>query len=371
MTVPKKEINVTRPFLPPLEEVTNILNDVWESRVLSNSGQKERQFSYELRDLLDVDFISLQANATLALVNSLKTLPKLGEVITTPFSFVATANAIRLSGFNPVFADIDRDTLNISPHSIEKMISDKTVAIMPVHCYGTPCDFESINQIAKSYNLNVIYDAAHAFGVRDEKGSILKQGDASILSFHATKIFNTFEGGAIITNNEEFYNKVENLKNFGFENLTTLSAIGLNTKMSEFNSALGLAQLPYFNYILKERERVAFRYRENFRDVNEIEIKINWDYFKNNYSYLPILVKAGPERHVTGLQSALTKVGINTRRYFYPLISDFTQYTSYRRDELPNATEVANEILCLPIYPELSRQDVDFICAEIVKYLMI
>lgn len=360
---PATPITVTRPDLPPLEEFLPYLQQIWDSRVLTNGGSFHRRFEAALAEYLGVPHVSLFANATIALVTALQSLRITGEVITTPYSFVATAHSLVWNGIKPVFADIDPVTLNLDPARIEALITPQTTAIMPVHCYGTPCDVDAIQRIADDYNLKVIYDAAHAFGIqRDVGGSVLQHGDLSVLSFHATKVFNTFEGGAIISPDARSKQRIDHLKNFGFVNETTVVATGINGKMSEFNAALGLLQLQHVDRAISRRGEVERRYRERLAGVPGLALLEEPAGATRNHSYFPVMV--GPEFPVSrdALYQRLRDAGILVRRYFHPLITEFAMYRglpSARPDLLPVAHEAARRVLCLPIYPSLEPADQD------------
>jgi len=360
-----KPVYVTQPYLPPLEEFIPYLQKIWESKVLTNKGPFHQKLEQALCDYLGVDHLALFANGTLALVTALQALRITGEVITTPFSFVATAHSLLWNGIKPVFVDIDPNTLNIDPDRIEAAITPQTTAILPVHCYGNPCDVDAIQAIADNYNLRVIYDAAHAFGVQCHGGSVLKHGDLSVLSFHATKVFTTFEGGAIVCPDAKIKQHIDNLKNFGFVNETTVVAPGINGKMSEFGAALGLLQLKYVDVALARRRDVDRIYRALLKDVPGISCVEQANQHVANYSYFPILV--GPEYPLSrdALYQTLRDHGIYGRRYFFPLISDFSMYRglkSAQKDNLPVATEVAERVICLPIHAGLTDHDIERIC---------
>ena len=288
----KKPIYVTQPYLPPLEEFIPYLEKIWDSKILTNCGPMHQQLEQALRDYLGVEHIALFNNGTIALLTALQSLRITGEVITTPYSFVATAHSLLWNGIKPVFVDIDRKTLNLDPPKIEAAITPQTTAIMPVHVYGNPCDVEAISKIADNYNLKVIYDAAHAFGVQDAGGSILRHGDLSVLSFHATKVFNTFEGGAIICPDAKTKKRIDHLKNFGFVDEVTVVAPGINGKMSEINAAFGLLQLQHIEQVLAQRKAINQRYRELLKDVKGIGVVEDARQTLANYSYFPILVEA-------------------------------------------------------------------------------
>ncbi len=370
MTI-KKPIYVTQPFLPPLEEFIPYLEQIWTNKVLTNGGPFHQHLERELCEHLGVEHISLFTNGTIALVTALQALRVTGEVITTPYSFVATSHSLLWNGIKPVFVDIDPNTLNLDPAKIEAAITPQTTAIMPVHCYGHPCDIEAIQNIADIYNLKVIYDAAHAFGVEDAKGSVLRHGDLSVLSFHATKVFNTFEGGAIVCPDAKTKVRIDHLKNFGHVGEVTVVAPGINGKMSEFNAALGLLQLKYIDQALARRKAIDAKYRERLKSVKGIHCLNDAGEKVANYSYFPILVGADYPISRNDLYQKLKDYGIHPRRYFYPLISDFPMYRglpSSHRENLPVATVAAQRVLCLPIYPDLEMSVVDevthFIAAQ-------
>lgn len=353
----KKPIYVTQPYLPPLEEFLPYLHEIWENKVLTNGGPYHQKLESALCEYLGVRHISLFSNGTLALVSALQSLRISGEVITTPYSFVATAHSLLWNGIKPVFVDVDPKTLNIDPRRIEAAITPHTTAILPVHCYGHPCDVTAIQKIADNYNLRVIYDGAHAFGVQDERGSILDHGDLSVLSFHATKVFNTFEGGAIICPDAKTKQRIDYLKNFGFADEVTVVAPGINAKMSEFNAALGLLQLRHIDEALARRKEIAEEYLAKLAGVSGIRCLDDSGEKIANYAYFPILVE--PDRYPLqrdALYDKLKENGIYARRYFYPLISDFPMYRglpSAQRGNLPVAADASDKVLCLPIYPAL------------------
>lgn len=358
-----KPIFVTQPYLPPLEEFVPYLEQIWESKVLTNRGPMHQRLEQELCEHLGVEHISLFANGTLALVTALQALRVTGEVITTPYSFVATAHSLLWNGITPVFADIDPVTLNLDPKKIEAAITPQTTAIVPVHCYGTPCDIDGIQKIADNYNLKVIYDAAHAFGVKRHGESILKAGDLSILSFHATKVFNTFEGGAIISPDAKTKQRIDHLKNFGFVDEVTVVAPGINGKMSEVNAAFGLLQLKHIDRAMARRAEIDAMYRARLDGVPGVRmLEQPMAGNTSNHSYFPILV--GPNFSMTRdeLYHLMKEQGIHGRRYFYPLISEFPMYRhlpSSQASGLPVATEVSRQVLCLPIYPALTDEEVN------------
>ncbi len=351
-------INVTRPSLPPLEEVIPYLEGIWQRGILTNSGPLHQQLEKELADYLGVPFVSLFNNGTIALLTALKALDLKGEVITTPYSFVATAHAVVWNGLTPVFADIDADNLNLSPAAIEAAITAETCAILPVHCYGSPCDTAAIADIARRHNLKVVYDAAHAFAVEDAGGSILRHGDLAVLSLHATKVFNTFEGGAIISHSESMKQRVDALRNFGFDDEVSLMGIGANGKMNELNAAVGLAQLAHIDAALARRTEIASRYRGALAGVPGIRLPSD-QALRHNHSYFPILLDASFPLTRDQLHAQMKQAGIFARRYFYPLICDYAPYKNARgADAVNQARRAADQVLCLPIYPELSDADV-------------
>lgn len=352
-----ERIYVTQPHLAPLEEFIPYLQQIWDSKVLTNGGPFHQQFEAALCKYLGVKHLALFTNGTLALLTALQALRVTGEVITTPYSFVATAHSLVWNGIKPVFVDVDPDTLNLDPAKIEAAITPQTTAIMPVHCYGKPCDVDAIQKIADNYNLKVIYDAAHAFGVQTDTGSVLEHGDLAVLSFHATKVFNTFEGGAIICQDAKTKQRIDHLKNFGFVDETTVVASGINGKMSEINAAFGLLQLQHIDEALARRAQIDAMYRERLRDIPGIRCMQKAGEKVANHSYFPILV--GPEFPISrdALYQKFRDHDIYARRYFYPLISDFPIYRglpSARRENLPIAHAAAQQVLCLPIFPALT-----------------
>lgn len=359
----KNSIYVTQPTLPPLEDFLPYLEKIWQNKILTNGGAFHQQLEQALCEYLGVKHLALFTNGTIALITALQALRITGEVITTPYSFVATAHSLLWNGIKPVFVDIDAITLNLDPNKIEAAITPQTTAIMPVHCYGYPCNIERIQEIADNYNLKVIYDAAHAFGVKNSQDtSILNYGDLSVLSFHATKVFNTFEGGAIICPDEKTKRRIDHLKNFGFVDEVTVVASGINGKMSEINAAFGLLQLKGIDGALAKRQLIDARYREG---LNAINIRcLDVGNHVSNYAYFPIFV----ENNRDELYEKLKANGIFGRRYFYPLISDFPMYRalpSASAANLPVARKISNEVICLPMYPNLTNKEVDFIVSLI------
>jgi dTDP-4-amino-4,6-dideoxygalactose transaminase len=358
-----EKILVTQPLLPPLEEFIPYLEKIWESKWLTNNGQFHQQLEQALCTYLGVKHICLFSNGTLALITALQALRITGEVITTPFSFVATTHALWWNNIKPVFADIEPHTYNLDPEKVEAAITPNTTAIMPVHVYGNPCKLEAFQQIADTYNLKLIYDAAHAFGVEVNGQSVLNFGDLSVLSFHATKVFNTFEGGAIVCHDEKMKRHIDDLKNFGFRGETTVIAPGINAKMNELQAAFGLLQLKYIDEAREKRKQIAETYREELAGIKGIHCLNDLPDTKHAYSYFPILVEEqeyGMSRDE--LYAKLKENNIFSRRYFYPLISNFPTYrglTSANKDNLPVANDIAEKVLCLPIYSVIQQSDIE------------
>ncbi len=361
-------IYVTKPHLPPLEEVVKLLEGVWDRRILTNAGPLHEQLEADLASHLGVEHLSLFANGTLALLVALKALRLQGEVITTPFSFVATSEALSWNGLEPVFADIDPRSFGLDPRSIEASITPRTSAILAVHCYGFPCDVEAIQRIADDYNLRVIYDAAHAFGVNCHCGSLLQHGDLSIMSFHATKVFTTFEGGAIVSPDAKTKKRIDRLKNFGFVDEITVASNGINAKMSELHAAVGLAQLPGIDDAIARRATVAEAYGELLADLSGLTLPDFGQMDRPNYAYYPVLVSDQALLNRDLLLEEMRSHGIVPRRYFHPLIPEFQYYRSNPSADpcrYPVSARLSGQVLCLPIYPDLSRADVERISAVI------
>ncbi|EHD0099008.1 dTDP-4-amino-4,6-dideoxy-D-glucose aminotransferase VioA [Vibrio vulnificus] len=352
-----KTIPVTQPFLPELSEFVPYLEKIWDNRWLTNNGPFHQELEAKLAEYLGVEHVSLFNNATIALITALQAMRIHGEVITTPYSFVATSHSIMWNGLEPVFVDIDPATFNIDPAKIEAAITPRTTAIMPVHCYSNPCDVEAIQNIADNYGLKVIYDAAHAFGVNYKGESLLKWGDLSILSFHATKVFNTFEGGAIISPDAKTKQRIDRLKNFGIADELTVTAPGINGKMSEINAAFGLVQLKHIEDAMAQRQAVDSRYRSELAEVTGITLYQHDINANSNFSYFPILVEAEYPLSRDELYEKLKTNGILSRRYFYPLISNMPMYRGLPTADtvhLPLANALAEKVLCLPIFNELT-----------------
>ncbi len=360
-------VYVTQPYLPPLEEFLPYLKGIWDRKILTNNGPCHQELEFKLQEYLGLQHISLFANGTIALVTALQALRITGEVITTPYSFVATAHSLLWNGIKPVFVDIDPQTLNLDPAKIEAAITPQTTAILPVHCYGHPCDVAAIQNIADNYGLKVIYDAAHAFGVRDTEGSILRHGDLSVLSFHATKVFNTFEGGAIVSPDAKTKRRIDHLKNFGFVDEVTVVAPGINGKMSEINAAFGLLQLQHIDKVIARRADIHAGYRRLLAGIDGIAF-IQSDAHRHNHAYFPILVGEDYPVSRDALYEHLKLHGIHGRRYFHPPISSFPMYKalpSANVQNLPNAHRASASILCLPMYPALADGTVEMIAALI------
>lgn len=357
-----KIITVTSPLLPDLDEFNALLKEIWASKWITNNGSFHKQLEKELAAYLKVPYISLFTNGTLPLITALQALRITGEVITTPYSFVATTHSLWWNGIKPVFVDIDPATGNMDPEKIEAAITPKTTAIMPVHVYGKPCNTKRIKEIADTYGLKVIYDAAHAFGVEVNGASILNAGDMSTLSFHATKVYNTVEGGALVMHDAETKKRIDYLKNFGFANEVTVVGPGINSKMDEIRSAYGLLNLRQVDAAIEARHQVAIKYREALRGVEGITFFDDMPGVKHNYSYFPIFVDAekyGMTRDE--LYFKMKEQNVLGRRYFYPLISEFSTYRgldSARPDNLPNAHKMANTVICLPMHHALSDEDI-------------
>lgn len=362
----RNPIYVTQPSLPELEEFIPFLEQIWKNKVLTNCGPLHQQLESELCDYLGVDYISLFNNGTIALVTALQALNLTeGEVITTPYTFVATAHSIVWNKLTPVFVDIDPNTSNIDPAKVEEAITGKTVAIMPVHCYGIPCDVNALQKIANQHNLKLIYDAAHAFGVKHQGQSLLNYGDASVISFHATKVFNTFEGGAIICHSAEMKQRIDRLKNFGIVDETTIEDISLNGKLSEVHAALGLLQLKSIDKTLLARKNIDEYYREQLEGIEGIACIQRTLAEKDNYAYFPIIITEPYPLSRDELFCELKKQNVFARKYFYPIMTDLEIYKSYQCDT-PNAKNLSKRVLCLPMYPTLALNECKFI-TDLIK----
>lgn len=354
-------VYVTQPSLVPLGDLQPYLEQIWRSRVLTNGGPLHERLERRLAEHLGVEHLSLFNNGTIALMAAVKALDLRGEVITTPFSFVATAHSLAWNGLTPIFADIEPDGFNLDPRCVEDAITPATTGILPVHCYGYPCDVEAFRQIGEQNGLKVLYDAAHAFDVRIGRSSILDHGDMSILSFHATKVFTTVEGGAVVCRDAATKRRIDLLRNFGFVGETRVDEVGVNGKMSELHAAFGLVHLEHAKQMIADRARVDGRYRSQLAKVEGITIPSPPGNATQNGSYFPILV--GPNYPLTrdGLYDLLKAHGILSRRYFFPLISDLGPYINSpgNRSPMPVANRVAAQVLCLPIFPHLTEADQD------------
>lgn len=365
-----RPITVTQPYLPPLEEFVPYLEEIWKSKWVTNNGPYHQALEVALAKYLGIEHLALVANGTLGLVTALQALRITGEVITTPYSFVATAHSLLWNNIQPVFVDIDPMTMNLDPDKIEAAITPKTTAIMPVHCYGNPCDVERIQKVADTYGLRVIYDAAHAFGVQYKGESILKSGDLAVLSFHGTKVFTTFEGGAIVCPDAKTKQRIDYLKNFGIADEVTVMAPGINGKMNEVQAAFGMLQLKHIDYAIERRKAIDLRYRQSLRDVTGLKILSEPAATVRNYAYFPVLVGPNYPMSRDALYLKLREAGIHARRYFYPLISDMPMYRGLRSavsTNVPNAKRSAEEILCLPIYPDLNEDDQERVITSLRK----
>lgn len=358
-----KQITVTSPLLPKLDEFHNLLKEIWKSKWITNNGHFHQVLEKELADYLNVPYISLFTNGTLPLITALQALRITGEVITTPYSFVATTHSLWWNGCKPVFVDVDPSTCNLDPEKIEAAITPKTTAIMPVHCYGKPCDTKGIQEIADKYGLKVIYDAAHAFGVEVNGESVLNAGDLSTLSFHATKVYDTIEGGAMVMHDEQTKRRIDYLKNFGFAGEITVVAPGINSKMDEVRSAFGILNLRQVDEAIAKRQQVAIKYRDALKDIPGIRYFEDMPGVHHNYSYFPIFINAEEfGRTRDQLYEDMKVQDILSRRYFYPLISEFSTYKglpSANKENLPIANKLAETVLCLPMHHELKDEDIE------------
>ena len=371
MSDESNRITVTSPLLPDEEEFNKCLKEIWASKWITNNGQFHKKLETALAEYLRVPYISLFTNGTLPLLTALQALRVTGEVITTPYSFVATTHSIWWNGAKPVFVDIDPATGNIDPDRIEAAITPRTTAIMPVHVYGKPCNTKRIQEIADKYGLKVIYDAAHAFGVEVNGESILNAGDLSTLSFHATKVYNTVEGGALVMHDEKMKQRIDYLKNFGFAGETEVVGPGINSKMDEIRSVYGLLNLKQVDVAIEARHQVAIAYRKALRDVNGVSFWDDMPGVKHNYSYFPIFIDAeqyGMTRDE--LYALMRKHDVHGRRYFYPLISDFSTYRglpSANPENLPEARKMADTVICLPMHHELGAEDIERILDIVIN----
>jgi len=364
------QITVTKPYLPPLDDFIPYLKDIWDKKKITNNGFYHQELEKALCGYLKVPYISLFTNGTLPIIVALQVLGITGEVITTPYSFVATTHALWWNGIKPIFIDVEEKTGNIDPEKIEKAITKKTTAIMPVHVYGNPCNTEAIKKTADKHNLKVIYDGAHAFGIERNGKSILTEGDITTLSFHATKTYNTAEGGALVCHDDETKQKIDRLKNFGFAGETSVIMPGINGKMDEIRAALGLLNLKYVDQAIAKRKNISGFYRRELENVCGVTMIDDFSNIKSNYSYFPVFInkdKFGKSRDE--LYEKLKENDIYARRYFYPLISQFEPYInldSARPENLPVASKLADSVICLPVYDELAMEDAERIC-KIIK----
>ena len=368
----KNPVFVTQPDLPPLGEFTELLKQIWDNKILTNNGPFHKQFEKALAEYLGVKYLSLFSNGTLALITALQTLRITGEVITSPYSFVATTHSLWWNNIKPVFADVEPTYFNLDPEKVEAAITPQTTAIMPIHIYGYPCNIERFQQIADTYGLRLIYDAAHAFGLKVNGESILNFGDLSILSFHATKVFNTIEGGAIICNDEKTKQRIDYLKNFGFADETTVIAPGINAKMNEVQAAYGMLQLNYIDSLISKRRDIVKFYRGQLKNIDGIKFLDDVAGVNHVYSYFPIFVeKEKYGRTRDELYEELKRHNIFGRRYFYPLISQFPTYrglVSAKAENLPVASKVALEVICLPLYPTLNKDAIQITTNTILNF---
>lgn len=359
----EKQITVTSPLLPDLEEFNKLLQDIWSKKWVTNNGEYHKKLESALSEYLGVPYLSLFTNGTLPLITALQAMHISGEVITTPYSFVATTHSLWWNGIKPVFVDIEEETCGLDPEKIEAAITPRTTAIMPVHCYGKPCKTKQIKEIADKYGLKVIYDSAHAFGVKVDGESILNQGDMSTLSFHATKVYNTLEGGALVVKDAETKKRIDYLKNFGFAGETEVVAPGINSKVDEVRAAYGLLNLKKVDSAIASRKKVADFYRKELKDIEGLRFFNDMPGVTHNYSYFPVFINAeefGMTRDE--LYFKMREANILGRRYFYPLISTFSTYrglASAKPENLPVATKIANEVICLPMHHELSEEDLN------------
>lgn len=360
---------MTQPDLPPIDDFMPYLSKIWENKILTNGGPFHQQLEQELQVYLQADQVSLFSNGTIALIVALQALEITGEVITTPFSFVATCHSLIWRNLTPVFVDIDPKTFNIDPKKIEEKITSKTSCILPVHCYGNPCELEAIEKIAQQHHLKVIYDAAHAFGVKSPSQNLFRFGDLSVLSFHATKVFNTFEGGAIISHSPEMKKRIDLLKNFGISNETTIDEVGINGKMNEVQAAFGVLQLKRIEESILKRKQVHDLYMTYLADIQGVNCFQYQSKWTQNYSYFPILITKEYPISRDDLYEKLKEHDIFSRRYFYPLISNLSTYSHIKSaslENLPNANLISNQVICLPLYAELKKEEITKI-AEIIR----
>lgn len=361
-----KKILVTQSSMPTLDEYVNEIRDMWESKWLTNNGIKHKELTEELKKYLNVKNVTLFNNGHMALYTAIKSLDLKGEVITTPFTFASTTHAIVQNGLTPVFCDINKDDYTIDVNKIESLITDKTCAIVPVHVYGNICDVEKIEEIAKKYNLKIIYDAAHAFGVKYRNKSIFEYGDLSMCSFHATKVYNTIEGGVLIYRNNEYEKKLNQMKNFGIIDEDHVEYVGMNSKMNEFQAAMGLCNLRHIDDEIEKRKKIVERYRANLKEIKGIRLNNIQNNVLSNYAYFPIIIEDEYLLSRNELYDKLKENDIYARKYFYPLVNDYDCYKDkYDSNDTPIAKDISNRVMTLPLYADLSLNDVDRICNTI------
>lgn len=364
-----KPLYVTQPFMPLLEEFLPYLEEIWDNKILTNNGPLHRQLEKALCEHLGVEYLVLFSSGTTALLTALKALNITGEVITTPYTFAATAHVLRWLGLDPVFVDIEPSTLNLDPNKVEAAITTRTTAILPVHCYGNPCNTSALREIANRHTLKLLYDGAQAFGVQQDDISILRHGDLCALSFHATKVFSTFEGGAIVCHNRTMYEHLNRLKNFGFVNELSISGIGINGKLNEISSAFGLAQLKHIDHTQKRRAEISQTYRSRLQEIKGIRC-LNFKAAVHNYGFFPVLIEGAFPVSRDSLYNQLQEENIFARRYFYPLLSNIPEYAllpSANPANLTVANEVANSVICLPIYPAMTTDEQERVLSVIKR----
>ena len=363
-----RELTVMKPFMPPLDEFKSYLERIWESRRLSNDGAIHREFEQALCEYLGVSHLCLFANGTLALMIALKALDLKGEIITTPFTSVATVQAIYWNNLEPVFVDINESDYNISLSGIEAAITPRTQAILPVHLFGNPCDLDGIERVALKNKLKLVYDAAHCFGVSVKGISICSFGDLSVLSFHATKVFSSFEGGAIVCHDGSAKRRIDALKNTGLGPDHKLSGYGINAKMNEFQAAYGLIQLKYVGNVIARRREVSSKYRKLLKDIRGLSIPEEKGFVDYNYSYFPVVIdpdQFGATRDE--VVAYLEKKKIFARKYFYPLVCDHPEFSMYKRYDLSVARKTADNILCIPLFHDIFEEEIEMIAGSIIR----
>jgi len=364
----KKPIYIVRPLLPPIRLVNKKIKEIWKSKWLTNMGIQHQTLESELKEYLNVPYLTLFCNGTIALQLALQALELKGEVITTPFTFAATVNALYQNNLKPIFCDIKLEDFNINPEIIEELITSKTSAILPVHVFGNPCNIEQISKIAEDCNLKVVYDAAHCFGVKYNNKGIGNYGDISMFSFHATKTFHTLEGGALTYNNSELSKNLDLLKNFGIKNEEEIILPGINAKMNELQAAIGLLNLQLVNEEIEKRKKLIYIYKENLKFIEGIKYLDEKKNIKYNYQYFPILIDENEFNYNRDhVYEYLKKYNIFSRKYFFPLCTDYKFVKREKQIQLPNSERVANQILCLPLYGELTQEDIEKICKILIN----